>query len=47
MLTCKVSNRFQVSLLWQSEAVKRTDVTLVELVVLLKEKAFILVNAEI
>ena len=47
MLACQISNRLQVSLLWKSETVKRGDVTFVELVVLLEEEAFILVNAEI
>ena len=45
MLTRQVTNRLQVSLLGQRQAVERAYIPLVEFEVLLEEKAFVLVNA--
>ena len=47
MLARQVTDRLQVSLPGQREAVERRDVSLVELKILLEEKAFVLVNAEL
>lgn len=47
MLTLQVTNRLQISLLGQCKTVKSRDITLIELVVLLKEESIILVDTQV
>ena len=47
MFSCKVSDRAQIALLWQSKAVESGDVTLVKLVVFLEHKAFCFVDSQV